>query len=162
MEQSEFCLIAQKWHNSWLTKTKSMIFVFHKVWIRRFDSRQWFLGLLFWGSVIFKMCYFSPASRLEAVGIYFTISCVDKSIIALTLKRKTIWMKAGHSLRNFVALNSNCFKPACWGKSSTFWKWHCLRKIALDIQTPYPYLMNLVSNYLEKNILSNTAKINGI
>ena len=41
-----------------------------------------------------------------------------------------------------------------------FWKWHCLRKIALyRIKTPYPYLMNLVSNYLEKNILSNTAKI---
>ena len=30
------------------------------------------------------------------------------------------------------------------------------------IKTPYPYLMNLVSNYLENNILSNTAKINGI
>ena len=30
------------------------------------------------------------------------------------------------------------------------------------IKTPYPYLMNLVSNYLEKNILTNTAKINGI
>ena len=29
-------------------------------------------------------------------------------------------------------------------------------------KTPYPYLMNLVSNYLEKNILSNTVKINGI
>ena len=26
------------------------------------------------------------------------------------------------------------------------------------IKTPYPYLMNLVSNYLEKNILSNTVK----
>ena len=49
------------------------------------------------------------------------------------------------------------------GKSSTFWKWHCLRKIVLyRIKTPYPYLMNLVSNYLEKNILFNTAKINGI
>ena len=30
------------------------------------------------------------------------------------------------------------------------------------IKTPYPYLMNLVSNYLENNILSNTANINGI
>ena len=28
------------------------------------------------------------------------------------------------------------------------------------IKTPYPYLMNLVSNYLEKNILSNTVKKN--
>ena len=28
--------------------------------------------------------------------------------------------------------NSRCFKPACGGKSSTFWKWHCLRKIALE------------------------------
>ena len=30
------------------------------------------------------------------------------------------------------------------------------------IKTPYPYLMNLVSNYLEKNILSDTVKINSI
>ena len=79
---------------------------------------------------------------------------VDKSIIALTLKRKTIWMKPRHSLRNFVALNSNCLR----GKSSTLWQWHCLRKIALESKTPYPYLMNLVSNYLEKNILSDTVK----
>ena len=28
--------------------------------------------------------------------------------------------------------NCRCFKPACGGKSSTFWKWHCLRKIALE------------------------------
>ena len=28
--------------------------------------------------------------------------------------------------------NSRCFKPPCGGKSSTFWKWHCLRKIALE------------------------------
>ena len=28
--------------------------------------------------------------------------------------------------------NSHCFKPPCWGKSSTFWKWHCLRKISLE------------------------------
>ena len=27
---------------------------------------------------------------------------------------------------------SRCFMPACGGKSSTFWKWHCLRKIALE------------------------------
>ena len=56
-------------------------------------------------------------------------------------------------------INSNCFKPGLRGKSSTIWKWHCLRIIALyRIKTPYPYLMNLVSNYLENNILSNTVK----
>ena len=82
------------------------------------------------------MCHFPPASRLEAVGIYSRISCVDRSIIALTLKRKTIWMKVRHSLCNFVALNSTCFKPACGGKRSTFWKLHCLRKIALESKRP--------------------------
>ena len=30
------------------------------------------------------------------------------------------------------------------------------------IKTPYPYLLNLMSNYLENNILSNTVKINGV
>ena len=29
----------------------------------------------------------------------------------------------------------------------------------VNIKTPYPYLMNLVSNYLEKNILSNAVNI---
>ena len=56
-----------------------------------------------------------------------------------------------------------CLKPAYGGKGSTFWKRHCLRKIALEkkIKRPYPKLINLVSIYLEKNI-SNTLKINGI
>ena len=66
---------------------------------------------------------------------------------------KTIWMKPRNSLHNFVALsqwyafvntmgrremkNSRCFRPAFGGGgggggSSTFWKWHCLRKIALE------------------------------
>ena len=69
-------------------------------------------------------------------------------------------MKARHSLRNFVALNSNCFKPACGGKSIL--KMTLPQKNSARIKTPYPYLMNLVSNYLEKNILSDTVKINGI
>ena len=38
----------------------------HKVWIRRFDSRAIILR-----QCHFQMCYFSPANRLEAVGIYF-------------------------------------------------------------------------------------------
>ena len=61
-----------------------------------------------------------------------------------------------------MALNSNCFKPACGGKSSTFLKMTLPQKNSPRIKTPYRYLMNLVSNYLEKNILSNTVKINGI
>ena len=36
------------------------------------------------------------------------------------------------------------------GKSSTFWKWHCLRKIALESKHPIHTWVNLVSNYLEK------------
>ena len=34
------------------------------------------------------MCHFSPASRLEAVGIYFRISCVDKGIIAFHVENE--------------------------------------------------------------------------
>ena len=37
-------------------------------------------------------------------------------------------------------------------------KWqYCLRRNSLRIKMPYSYLMNLVSNYLKKNILSNTG-----
>ena len=71
-------------------------------------------------------------------------------------------MKARHSLRNFVALNSNCFKPTCRGKKKHILKMTLPQKNSARLKTPYPYLMNLVSNYLEKNILSDTVKINGI
>ena len=60
------------------------------------------------------------------------------------------------------------------GESSTFWKRHFFKKGPSPLltfwfcynthimRTPYPNLMNLVSIYSEKNILSNTIKINGI
>ena len=95
------------------------------------DKAFWFQGC-YSEAVSFSKCATFPLQAgLKQLEFISSDGCVDKSIIALTLKRKTIWMKARHSLRNFVALNSNCFKPACGGKSSTFWKWHCLRKIAL-------------------------------
>ena len=77
-------------------------------------------------------------------------------------------MKARHSLRNFVALNSNCFKPACrcggggGGGVVEHFENDTASENSPRIKTPYPYLTNLVSNYLENNILSNTAKNNGI
>ena len=58
-------------------------------------------------------------------------------------------------------INSNCFKPACGGKVAHL-KMTLPQKYSPRNKTPYPYLMNLLSNYLDKNIISNTAKINGI
>ena len=57
--------------------------------------------------------------------------------------------------------NSRCFNSAYGGKKHIL-KTTLPQKNSPRIKTPYPYLMNLVSIYLEKNILSNTAKINGI
>ena len=60
-----------------------------------------------------KCATFPSPSRLEAAGFCFhltashLISCVDKSIIALTLKRKTIGMKPRHSLCTFVSTINN-------------------------------------------------------
>ena len=51
--------------------------------------------------------------------------------------------------------NSRCFKPACRRESSTFWKWHCLRKIAKRLIHPS-------LTWCQKHILSNAVKINGI
>ena len=104
------------------------------------------------------MLLFPPQVGLKQLEFISSDGCVDKSIIALTLKRMIIWMKAKHSLRNFVALNSNCFKPACGGKVAHL-KMTLPQQNSPRIKTPYPYLMNLVSNYLEKNILSDTVKI---
>ena len=56
------------------------------------DKAFWFEGY-FSEAVSFSKCAtFPPASRLEAAGIFHLTAshCVDKSIIALTLKRKTI------------------------------------------------------------------------
>ena len=96
------------------------------------------------------------------------------SIIALTLKRMTTWMKPRHSyclpfkVRAIMLLSTQLIQ---W--DAVRWKFPAASsllaggKVALmtlpqknspTIKTPYPYLMNLVSNYLEKNILSNTVK----
>ena len=58
--------------------------------------------------------------------------------------------------------NSRRFKSAYERKSSTFFKTTLPQKNGPRIKTPYRNLMNLVSIYSEKNILSNTAKINCI
>ena len=99
----------------------------HQVWVRRFDSRANFRRQCHFQNVLL----FPPQAGLKQLEFISSDGVplnVDKSIIALTLKRKTIWMKPKHSLRNSVALNSNCLR----GKSSTLWQWHCLRKIALE------------------------------
>ena len=42
------------------------------------------------------------------------------------------FVNTAHSMGRRQMKNSRCFKPPCGGKSSTFWRWHCLRKIALE------------------------------
>ena len=56
--------------------------------------------------------------------------------------------------------NSSCFKPACGGGGGevAHFENDTASKNRPRITTPYPNLMNLVSNYLEINILSNTPK----
>ena len=143
------------------------------MWISRFDSRAIFLRQCHFQNVLF---FLPQAGLKQQEFLHLTAShCVHKSIIALTLKRKTTWMKPTHyyttlwhyhrdsttKLRNeclgFIHVvflfkvraimllwtqliqwyavtwkNSRCFNPACGGKSSTFWKWHCFRKTALE------------------------------
>ena len=122
------------------------------------DRAFWFLGLFFWGSVIFKMCYFSPRKQAWSSWNLVPQSCVMNASLSFILSSFSKWGQL-------------CFCQQSW-----FWnkfqllageKWHILKMTLPQnnsprIKTPYPYFMNLVSNYLEKNILSNTAKINGI
>ena len=150
----------------------------HQVWIRRFDSRAIFLRQCRFQNVLL----FPPQAGLKQRDFFnLTAShCVDKSIIALTLKRRTRqheWNRGIHyatlwhfhwdsatRLRNewlgfihivflfkvrairgaIMLLSSQLIQwdavrwknPAASsllaGESSTFWKWHCLRKIALE------------------------------
>ena len=71
------------------------------------DKTFWFYGY-FSEAVSFSKCAtFSPESSLETAEMFCLTasrgtSCVDKRIIVLTLKRKTIWMKPMHLLRNFL------------------------------------------------------------
>ena len=156
------------------------------------------------------MCYFSPRKQAWTSRYFFHltashgISCVDKSIIALTLKRKTIWMKPSafftqlcgtipmmivrqscvmkclgfnHVVflfkvrRNYAFVNTMrrrqmktfpLLQACSRGEKYYILKMTLPQKNSPRMKTPYPYLMNLVSNYLEKNILSSTVKINGI
>ena len=81
---------------------------------------------------------------------------------------------------SFILSSFSKWGQLCFCQHSWFWnkfqllqaclreeKWHILKMTLPEnksprIKTAYPYFMNLVSNYLEKNILSTTAKINGI
>ena len=51
-----------------------------------------------------------------------------------------------------------CLKCRVGRKSTRFWKLHCLTKIALQIQTPYPKLMIMVSFCWKMNVLPNKIK----
>ena len=124
----------------------------HQVCIKRFDSRAIFLRQC----NFLKVLLFPPASRLEATAI-FSSDGVPLNQLCWQKHNCPHYWDSATKLRNeclgFIHIvflfkvratafvntmgrrqtkNSRCFKPAYGGKSSTFWKWHCLRKIALE------------------------------
>ena len=90
--------------------------IWHQVyidWIRRFDSR----------AIILWQCHFQNVSlfpRKQAWSSWNLLQnqCWQKHNCPHFEKEDSV--TARHSLRNFVALNSNCFKPACGGKVAHF------------------------------------------
>ena len=70
-----------------------------------------------------------------------SVRCDSALKCLLLLKSEASMNKEKHSLRNFAALQSgggtqrNSSLPQTWlfwYKRNTFWKWHCLRRMALE------------------------------
>ena len=65
-------------------------------------------------------------------------SCVMNASVSFTLSSFSKWgqlcfcQHSCCSMERRQIKSSRCIKPSCGGKISTFWKWHCLRKIALE------------------------------
>ena len=114
-----------------------------------------------WGNMNETEAFFTQLC--DTIPIIVPQSCVMNALVSFMLSSFSKWGQLCFCQHNGTPSEEKIpatSRPACGGKSSTFWKWHCLS--SPRIKTPYPYLINLVSNYLEKNILSNTVKINGI
>ena len=89
-------------------------------------------------AVSFSKCAtFPPASRLEAVGIYFRIS-VDKKHNCPHFEKEDSMNDSEAFITQLCGTKFQLLQ-ACLrggGESIIFWKWHCLRKIALESKRP--------------------------
>ena len=107
--------------------------------IINFDEGVLILWPFFRGNVIFKFCHFCLKSHnwrtANVHGLASRVKC-----LLLLWKTKAAWIK-----RTIHYVILQCYNPGeatqrnsslylngdFWYKRSTFWKWHCLRKLAL-------------------------------
>ena len=106
--------------------------------IVNFDEDVLILWPFFWGNVIFKIC-----PSISKVTIYvpkFSIVWLPRvKCLLLLCKAKPAWIKRSIHYVTLQHYNPGellkeippFFKCALWYKRSKFWKWHCLRKMAL-------------------------------
>ena len=137
--------------------------------INNFDEGVLILEPFFWANVIFKICFFSIKSyTIEVVKNFFEYSF--PGIVTLQSYVMILWMllfihavfvfqsKSRHFTRGRQTMEicgtSNC---NFWDRSGKFWKWHCLRKTAIESKTPSSKLMILVSFCWEKNSIRINA-----
>ena len=106
--------------------------------IINFDEGVWILWPFFWGNVIFKICHFCLKSHNWRTENFHCLAPPGK-VFDLLCKTKTAWIK-----RSIHYIVLQCYNPGkalkeiphylnrdFWYKRSKFWKWHCLRKMAL-------------------------------
>ena len=96
------------------------------------DRAFWFYGFFFWGSVIFKMCYFFPRKQAWSSWNLVPQSCVMNASLSFILSSFSKWGQLCFCQHSWFWNKFQLLQACLLGKSGTFWKWHCLRIIALE------------------------------
>ena len=107
--------------------------------IVNFDEGVFILWPFFWGNVIFKIC---PSISKVTIYVPTLFHCLAPRVKCLLLlcKAKPAWIKRSIHYVTLQHYNPGellkeippYLKRDFWYKRNKFWKWHCLRKMALE------------------------------
>ena len=145
MAQKE-CNTYDQWFQKNEGQNKQMSIIAYKIPKRWHHARSLilikafgFYGRFSWGNVIFKICHFCLKSHNWRTENFHCLAPRVKCLLLLC-KTKTAWIK-----RSIHYVIPQCYNPGkalkeippylnrdFWYKRSTFWKWHCFRKMALE------------------------------
>ena len=108
--------------------------------INDFDEGVLILEPFFWGNVIFKICFFCIKSHNWGREEFLWVASPDCNaaklriewfslfMLSTFLKAKADTLPGGaKQMENFLEVNCDF-----WDRNGKFWKWHCLRKTAIE------------------------------
>ena len=143
--------------NAWLMRRK-FFFQQNYTKINDFGEDVLILEPVFWGNIIFKICFFGIKShdwgREEFFEQFPQIVTLQSYVINASLYSRCLRFFLQSKSRHFTRESQTMgYLRYFWDRSGKFWKWHW-------IKTPSSKLIILVSPWRKKNVLRINAFTN--